>query len=106
MRPSFQAQCIDLMSAIVFRREPIWKVTMSVRLRSTVRCTYDETQGALRVTLKEPIEGTQQEHLVIYALKVRNHSGISFIAFVHASARTEREGVAIGVRRVREDCRR
>ena len=44
---------------------------MSVRLRPAVRCTFDEAQGALRVALKEPIEGTQQEHVVIYALRVR-----------------------------------
>ena len=57
--------------AVVFRREPVWKVTMSVRLRPTVRCSFDEAQGALRVTLKEPTEDTQHEQLVIYALKVR-----------------------------------
>ncbi|KAM5534473.1 hypothetical protein V8D89_011805 [Ganoderma adspersum] len=54
---------------ILFRREPVWKVTMSVRLRPTVRCSFDEAQSALRVTLKEPIEDTQHEHLVIYVLK-------------------------------------
>ena len=57
----------------VFRREPVWKVTMSVRLRPTVRCSFDEAQGALRVTLKEPVEGARahEEQLVIYALRVR-----------------------------------
>ena len=55
----------------VFRREPVWKVTMSVRLRPTVRCAFDEAQGALRVTLKEQVEDEQEEQLVIYALRVR-----------------------------------
>lgn len=55
----------------VFRREPVWKVTMSVRLRPTVRCSFDEPQGALRVALRELVEETQQEQLVIYALRVR-----------------------------------
>ena len=55
----------------VFRREPIWKVSMSVRLRPAVRCSFDEAQGALRVTLKERAEDEQEEQLVIYALRVR-----------------------------------
>ena len=55
----------------VFRREPIWKVSMSVRLRSAVRCSFDEAQGALRVTLKEQVEDSQEEQLIIYALRVR-----------------------------------
>lgn len=67
--------CYDIQSlnnkAVVFRREPVWKVTMSVRLRPTIRCSFDEAQGALRVTLKEPVEDSQHEQLVIYALKVR-----------------------------------
>ncbi|TBU34007.1 hypothetical protein BD311DRAFT_840402 [Dichomitus squalens] len=71
---------------ILFRREPIWKVTMSVRLRPTVRCTFDEAQGALRVTLKEPIEDTQQEHLVIYALKRGKASRSEFAEFAKAVA--------------------
>ena len=54
----------------MFRREPVWKVTMSVRLRPAVRCSFDEAQGALRVTLKERVEDTQEEQLVIYALRV------------------------------------
>ena len=59
------------MPRTVFRREPIWKVSMSVRLRPAVRCSFDEAQGALRVTLKERAEDEQEEQLVIYALRVR-----------------------------------
>ena len=44
---------------------------MSVRLRPAVRCAFDEAQGALRVTLKEPVEDGAGEQLVIYVLRVR-----------------------------------
>lgn len=50
---------------------------MSVRLRPTVRCTFDEDQGILRVALKESEEqdGVPKEQwrqqVVVYALKVR-----------------------------------
>lgn len=57
----------------VFRREPVMKVSMNVRLRPLVRCSFDETQGQLRVALMEPAEDTQQERVVVYALKVRPH---------------------------------
>ena len=59
----------------MFRREPVHKVSMNVRLRPLVRCSFDESQGLLRVTLKEPIEGSQQEQVVVYALKVRAFAG-------------------------------
>ena len=55
---------------IVSRREPVMKVSMNVRLQPLVRCTFDEAQGLLRVTLKEPIEGSQQDQVVVYAMKV------------------------------------
>ncbi|KAI1790265.1 hypothetical protein LXA43DRAFT_1017215 [Ganoderma leucocontextum] len=77
---------------ILFRRESVWKVTMSVRLRPTVRCSFDEAQGALRVTLKEPIEDTQQEQLVIYVLKRGKTSRSEFAKFakvVTGSARLQ-----------------
>lgn len=60
----------------VFRREPVWKVSMNVRLGAEVRCTLDEEQGVLRIVLKEAVESdadakemTEQE-VVVYALKV------------------------------------
>ena len=64
----------------MFRREPVHKVSMNVRLRPLVRCSFDESQGLLRVTLKEPIEGSQQEQVVVYALKVRAFAGSHRIA--------------------------
>ena len=47
---------------------------MSVGLRSAVRCSFDEQQGVLRVTLKEAVasdgELSGKQHVVLYALKV------------------------------------
>ena len=67
----FEGQLLTKRRTTVFRREPVWKVSMSVRLRPAVRCALDETQSALRVALREPVEGTQDECVVVYALKVR-----------------------------------
>ena len=50
---------------------------MSTAIRPTVRCTFDEEQDALRLTLKEPVLDEQgnpvagQLQVVVYALKVR-----------------------------------
>ncbi|OBZ74084.1 hypothetical protein A0H81_06267 [Grifola frondosa] len=52
---------------LLFRREPVWKVSMSVRLRPAVRCTFDEEQAVLRVVLKELVDGKEQ--VVVYVLK-------------------------------------
>ncbi|KAH9832653.1 uncharacterized protein C8Q71DRAFT_777513 [Rhodofomes roseus] len=60
---------------LVFRRAPVWKVSMSVRLRPAVRCTFDEKEGVLRVVLKEVEEcdgaslDRLKESVVVYALK-------------------------------------
>ncbi|RPD58947.1 hypothetical protein L226DRAFT_108852 [Lentinus tigrinus ALCF2SS1-7] len=75
---------------ILFRREPIWKVTMSVRLRPAVWCSFDEAQGALRVTLKERMEDTQQEQLVIYALRRGKASRTEFADFARAVVESSR----------------
>jgi len=60
---------------IVFRREPLWKVSMNVRVQSTVRCVFVPEENVLRLILKEEVESTSEEEnkkqeLVIYALKV------------------------------------
>lgn len=61
----------------VFRRESVWKVSMSVRLRPEVRCTFDEDQSILRVVHKEAvgveISEISSEQVVVYALTVRLH---------------------------------
>jgi hypothetical protein len=60
----------------VFRREPLWKVSMNVRMHATVRCTFDPQENILRVALKELPEKSASEegapipHTVIYAFKV------------------------------------
>ncbi|KAH8104077.1 hypothetical protein BXZ70DRAFT_681739 [Cristinia sonorae] len=74
---------------IVFRREPVWKVSMSVRLRPIVRCTFDEEHGILRITLKEkPVDQDGAvvsqdipEELVIYALRRGKVSRSDFADF-------------------------
>ncbi|KAI0788887.1 hypothetical protein C8Q75DRAFT_734130 [Abortiporus biennis] len=74
----------------VFRREPVWKVSMSVRLRPTMRCTFDEDQAVLRLTLKETIEQdgvpTEQspQQIVVYALKRGKMSKTDFATFAKA----------------------
>jgi len=65
---------VDLVR-IVFRREPLWKVSMNVRVQSTVRCVFVPEENVLRLILKEEVESTSEEEnkkqeLVIYALKV------------------------------------
>ncbi|KAI0714159.1 hypothetical protein C8T65DRAFT_644922 [Cerioporus squamosus] len=75
---------------ILFRREPIWKVTMSVRLRPAVRCSFDEAQGALRVTLKERGEDTQREQLAIYVLRRGKASRTDFAEFARAAVESAR----------------
>ncbi|KAI0358212.1 hypothetical protein OH77DRAFT_1421512 [Trametes cingulata] len=69
---------------ILFRREPVMKVSMNVRLRPIVRCTFEDTQGLLRVTLKEPGEDVQQEQVVVYALKRGKSSRTEFAEFAKA----------------------
>ncbi|OJT07689.1 hypothetical protein TRAPUB_1450 [Trametes pubescens] len=79
---------------ILFRREPVMKVSMNVRLRPLVRCSFDEAQGQLRVALMEPAEDTQQERVVVYALKRGKASRTEFADFAEAvmeSARVVRE---------------
>ena len=57
---------------------------MNVHLRPTVRCSFDEEHGVLRVTLKEKVadqEGAvpedRGETVVIYALRVRRSTSSS-----------------------------
>ena len=59
----------DRINGLVFRREPLWKVSMNVRVRPTVRCTFDEEDNVLRVVVMEAVEDASDE-LVIYAFKV------------------------------------
>jgi len=60
---------------LLFRRDPLWQVSMNVRLHPLVRCTYDLEGNALRLILKEPVEQANvppeqwTQELVVYALK-------------------------------------
>ena len=47
---------------------------MSVRLRPSIRCTFEEEQGVLRIALKELDQESNEQHIVIYALKVSSTS--------------------------------
>jgi hypothetical protein len=65
----------SLEERLLFRREPLWKVSMNVRVQRTVRCTYDAEDNVLRIVLKEAVEHgdelptTRPQELVVYALK-------------------------------------
>ena len=77
---------------LVFRREPLWKVSMNIRVQPTVRCSYVAEENVLRIVLKEEVGGTgnlvlgsstessdsqagsgdaTRQEVVVYALKVR-----------------------------------
>lgn len=65
---------------VVFRREPLWQVSMNVRVNSSTRCVYDPEENVIRLTLKEQasipstaIGGKENLELVVYALKVCPH---------------------------------
>jgi len=61
---------------LVFRREPLWKVSMNLRMHPTVRCTYEAEENVLRLILQELVEQTNvpqedwKKEIVVYALKV------------------------------------
>ncbi|KAF9563590.1 hypothetical protein CPC08DRAFT_721548 [Agrocybe pediades] len=63
---------------ILFRREPLWKVSMNVRIKPSVRCTYVPEENVIRLVLKETVtldDGStnpneEKSEVVIYALKV------------------------------------
>jgi len=70
---------------LLFRREPLWKVSMNVRVRPTVRCTFDKEDNVLRIVLKEAVEnGDGAQELVVYALKRGRVPGKDFKEFVEA----------------------
>lgn len=84
---------------LLFRREPVWKVSMSVRLRPTVRCSFDEDQGILRVALKEAdkcenaISGQQKQEIVVYAIKRGKASRDDFAQFARSVVSSPRWAV-------------
>lgn len=60
---------------LLLRRDPLWQVTMNVRLTPAVKCIFDEEDSSLRVILAETIEREDvpveqwAREVVVYALK-------------------------------------
>lgn len=54
---------------LVFRREPVWQVTMNLKVKPTVKCTFDDEETTLRIIAIEQLEEGKHEP-VIYALRV------------------------------------
>ncbi|KAJ7708693.1 hypothetical protein B0H17DRAFT_362188 [Mycena rosella] len=58
---------------LLFRREPLWKVSMNVRMQPAVRFSFDSQENILRVALKELQEKSESDEpasqTVIYAFK-------------------------------------
>ncbi|KAJ6469736.1 hypothetical protein C8R47DRAFT_766739 [Mycena vitilis] len=82
---------------LLFRREPLWKVSMNVRMQPTVRCTFDAQENILRVALKELQDKSESEsaepQTVIYAFKPsRSCKRGEFQDFAEALLAQAREG--------------
>jgi len=43
---------------ILFRREPLWKVSMNIRVQPSVRCSFISEENVLRIVLKEAVGAT------------------------------------------------
>ncbi|KAF8196833.1 hypothetical protein K438DRAFT_1967835 [Mycena galopus ATCC 62051] len=83
---------------LLFRREPLWKVSMNIRMQPTVRCTFDPQENILRVALKElPAEksspASEGPQTIIYAFKPsRSCRRSDFHEFAEALLAQAREG--------------
>ena len=60
----------------MFRREPLWQVSLNIRLHPSIRCAFDAGENVLRIIVAEPVEKKDEREIVIYALKV--HIFVSF----------------------------
>ncbi|EAU90747.2 hypothetical protein CC1G_04016 [Coprinopsis cinerea okayama7 len=60
-----------LAERLLFRREPLWQVSMNVRLNAATRVVYDAEENVIRLALKEPVSPSTPAILepVVYALK-------------------------------------
>ncbi|KAG6917101.1 hypothetical protein DXG01_003921 [Tephrocybe rancida] len=54
---------------LLFRREPLWQVSMNVRIHPSLRCTFDADENVLRIIHTKPVEQKDECEIVIYALK-------------------------------------
>ncbi|KAG5724541.1 hypothetical protein E4T56_gene17432 [Termitomyces sp. T112] len=70
---------------LLFRREPLWQVSLNIRLHPSIRCTFDASEKVLRVIVTEPVENKDELEIVVYALKPgRSCSKQDFKEFVEA----------------------
>ncbi|KAJ4474938.1 hypothetical protein J3R30DRAFT_3776549 [Lentinula aciculospora] len=53
---------------LLFRREPLWQISMNARLQPTVRCTFDPQECILRLLLAES-SASRAAEIIVYALK-------------------------------------
>ncbi|KAG6879056.1 hypothetical protein C0992_005545 [Termitomyces sp. T32_za158] len=54
---------------LLFRREPLWQVSLNIRLHPSIRCTFDANEHVLRILVTEPVESKDEREIVIYAFK-------------------------------------
>jgi hypothetical protein len=55
--PSLRCFFFKKRSFVVFRREPLWKVSMNIRVHPTVRCSFVAEENVFRIVLKEAVGG-------------------------------------------------
>ncbi|KAF8638758.1 hypothetical protein AX17_001974 [Amanita inopinata Kibby_2008] len=86
---------------LLFRREPLWKVSMNVWFNNTVHCSFDEEEHVIRIVLKETVESSDASQkdapreVVVYALKPsRACSRRDFDEFANALISHPRNDVA------------
>jgi len=60
---------------LLFRREPLWKVSMNIRMSPTVRCTYEAEENIVRLVHQELVKQANapqedwRKEIVVYAMK-------------------------------------
>ncbi|KAJ7591407.1 hypothetical protein C8J56DRAFT_562161 [Mycena floridula] len=54
---------------LVFRREPLWKISMNIAIQPTVLCSFDAEECILRIILKENGDQEGVQDVMVYALK-------------------------------------
>ncbi|KAF8643008.1 hypothetical protein AX16_009253 [Volvariella volvacea WC 439] len=76
---------------MLFRREPLWQVSMNIRIQTVMRCSYESEENTLRVIVRELVEKKDvpreqwKDELVVYALKPgRNASKKDFKEFAES----------------------
>lgn len=83
---------------LLFRREPLWKISINARVNRSLRCSFDPTDNTLRIVTQEPrtdgfMTSACQEclEIVIYAMKPgRSCSEHDFKVFAEALIKNSR----------------